>query len=202
MQASFHRAEILPSHSPIFNHETPYSSNDSFRGSSEIIHIKNKKPHPFYLSGPSYNFCQSLDHLGLNSPCSQAGFLLLLYVPDLLLIAWFKSTWLLLVSEVTPGCFHAWSMMHVGEFLRKRNFRWLVALMPGKEVTAVKKACSSRMGEVKSGQRRKGLYSLEFVLNYVRAEREGKWNEGASKLWTPFGEEWEMKAKVTKEPQC
>lgn len=35
-------------------------------------------------------------------------------------------------------------------------------------------SCSSGMGEVRPGQRRKGLYSLECVLNYVRAEREGK----------------------------
>lgn len=41
-QASFHSAEILPSHSPTLNHETPRSSNDSFRGRSEMIHIKNQ----------------------------------------------------------------------------------------------------------------------------------------------------------------
>lgn len=41
-QASFHSAEILPSHSPTLNHETPHSSNDSFRGRTEMIHIKNQ----------------------------------------------------------------------------------------------------------------------------------------------------------------
>jgi len=42
MQALFHSAEIVPSHSPTLNHETPCSSNDSFRERSEMIHIKNR----------------------------------------------------------------------------------------------------------------------------------------------------------------
>lgn len=40
--ASFQNAEILPSHSPTLNHETPRSSNASFRGRSEMIHMKNQ----------------------------------------------------------------------------------------------------------------------------------------------------------------
>lgn len=41
----------------------------------------------------------------------------------------------------------------------------------GEEVLS---SCSSRTEEVRPGRRRKGLYCLECVLNYVRAAREGR----------------------------